>query len=99
MKQININTEELNANIEMLKLKNEKVKEIFSNIEQRMNQSQDYWQSSTSELIMEEFRMLYSEFSKIKESNDKYISFLQNIVSTDYINKEDSLNDIIDNNI
>lgn len=99
MKQININTEELNSNIERLKLKNEKVKEIFSNIEQRINQSQDYWQSSTSELILEEFRMLYSEFSKIKASNDKYINFLQNIVSTDYTNKEDSLNKLIDSNI
>jgi len=99
MNDINIDTLALKEKIEQLKLKRDKVKEILSNIETRMKASPDYWQSSTSESILEEFNLLYKEFSIINDSNNKYINFLENIVATDYTNKEDSLNKLIDSNI
>lgn len=99
MNDINIDTVALKEKIEQLKLKRDKVREIFSNIETRMNKAPDYWQSSTSESILEEFKLLYKEFSIINDSNNKYISFLESIVTTDYTNKEDSLNKLIDSNI
>ena len=99
MNNININTIKLKENIERLEQRKERIREILSNIEKRVKQTPDYWQSSTSNAILDEFNLLYKEFAKINDSNEKYINFLKNIVTSDYINKENSLNELIDSNI
>lgn len=99
MNNVNINTEALKLKIDELKISSDRMREIFDNIEKRMNEVPDYWQSSTSESVLTEFNLLYKDFSIINDSNDKYIGFLEKIVTEDYINKEDSLNKLIDSNI
>lgn len=99
MSNIKLDTNKLNEKITELKSRRDEIKEILENIEAKANTIHDFWQSATSENILNEFKSIYDEFKAIKESNDKYIDFLEKIVIEDYKSKEDSLGKLIDSNI
>lgn len=99
MSNIKLDTNKLNEKITELKSRRDEIKEIFENIEAKANTIPDFWQSATSENVLNEFKSIYDEFKAIKESNDKYIDFLEKIVIEDYKSKEDSLGKLIDSNI
>ena len=96
MSNIKLDTNKLNEKITELKSRRDEIKEI---LEAKANTIPDFWQSATSENILNEFKSIYDEFKAIKESNDKYIDFLEKIVIEDYKSKEDSLGKLIDSNI
>ena len=99
MSNIKLDTNKLNEKITELKSRRDEIKEILENIAAKANTIPDFWQSATSENILNEFKSIYDEFKAIKESNDKYIDFLEKIVIEDYKSKEDSLGKLIDSNI
>ena len=94
MSNIKLDTNKLNEKITELKSRRDEIKEILENIEAKANTIPDFW-----ETVLNEFKSIYDEFKAIKESNDKYIDFLEKIVIEDYKSKEDSLGKLIDSNI
>jgi len=96
---IKIDTVKLSEYVEQLKKDNEKIKEIFDNIKKSADNLPNLWQSDTCDITMAEFNTLYKDFDAINDTNSKYVAFLEEIVSGDYSDKDDSINRIIDNNI
>lgn len=96
---IKIDSNKLDSYIVQLREDSKKMQDVFNNIKNNSSKLPDYWQSSTSDSTMADFERLYKEFEVINASNEKYISFLENIVSSDYVTKEETLNIAIDNNI
>ena len=84
---IKIDSNKLNEYVSKLKEDDDKIIKIFDNIKR------------VSSEVMAKFEQIYKEFENIKESNKKYISFLESIVTVDYSDTDDSLSKIIDNNI
>lgn len=96
---IKIDSNKLNEYVSKLKEDDDKIIKIFDNIKRVSSSMPDYWQTDTSSEVMAKFEQIYKEFENIKESNKKYISFLESIVTVDYSDTDDSLSKIIDNNI
>lgn len=96
---IKIDSNKLNEYVSKLKEDDDKIIKIFDNIKRVSSSMTDYWQTDTSSEVMAKFEQIYKEFENIKESNKKYISFLESIVTVDYSDTDDSLSKIIDNNI
>ena len=96
---IKIDTVKLGEYVEQLKKDNEKIKEIFENIRKSADNLPNLWQSDTCDITMAEFNKLYKDFDTINDTNEKYVSFLADIVSGDYSDKDESVNQIINSNI
>lgn len=96
---IDVDSQNLNFYISQLKECNNKMNTLFENIKINSSKLPDYWESKTCDSTMADFEKYYKEFDVIKESNERYINFLENIVIVDYVNKDETLNSIIDSNI
>ena len=66
MSNIKLDTNKLNEKITELKSRRDEIKEILENIEAKANTIPDFWQSATSENILNELKL------RVKNITDKY---------------------------
>lgn len=96
---INIDTNKLKEKVQLLQDDTGKMRDIFDSLKKLIDEVPSYWMSNTSDVVMSDFKKMYSDFDIIIESNKKYIEFLENIVSSDYISIENEIGNLIDTNL
>ena len=98
-KNIDIDTEKLKIAINKQKSINEKMSQLFEKIKKNNELLKDSWNTKTSEIVFEDFNNLYKVFEKINNTNSYYNNFLENIVSSNYIFADSTIDKNIDSRI
>lgn len=93
---IYINNVGLKDEIEKLNSQFLIMKDVFEKIDSKNKIIPDYWETDTSEETTDELNNLSYSFKKHIEQNEKYISFLNNVVNSDYESVTNSEVNIID---
>ena len=96
---VKIDSKLLLVKIEALKKENEKMKILFENVKNKANQIPNLWISDTSDVVMNDFQKLYAYFEEIIDGNNKYISYLENVVAKDYNSIESDTANLIESNL
>ena len=96
---INIDTEKLQVQIDALKKESERMSKLIDEIKQNGNSLPQIWETKTSEGVMKDFNSIYKSFDDIKQTNQSYIAFLEKVVSGQYTDKEQNINQTIDEKI
>lgn len=98
-KEIDINTEKLQAVISKQKLIGEKMSLLFEKIRLNNEILKDFWNTKSSSIVFEDFNELYKVFEKINNTNSYYSDFLENIVSSNYVFADCTINKSVDSKI
>jgi uncharacterized coiled-coil DUF342 family protein len=99
MNNVKIDTEKLNASIANIKKYNEKMAELFDEIKSEEKALEDFWITEQSNEIYIEFNNMYSLFDEYKEKNNTYVTYLENYVSQNYTDYDESVNKLVDTKI
>ena len=71
----------------------------LENIEKSVDKIPSIWSSDTCDEVMTNLEKYTNKFDDIRDTNDKYASFLDDIVSGDYTSLNNNLDTLIDDKI
>ena len=99
MSNVNVDTVKLNASIANIKKYNEEMSELFDEIKTEEKELEDFWITEQSNEMFIEFSDMYSLFDEYKEKNNSYVTYLENYVSENYSDYDESVNKLVDTQI
>jgi len=98
-KNIDIDTEKLQLAINKQRIISEKMSQLFEKIQLNNEKLKDSWVTKSSSIVFEDFNNLYKVFESINNTNSYYSNFLENIVSSNYIFADNTIDKNIDSRI
>lgn len=96
---IEIDTEKLNSAISKQKEINQKILELFQNIQTNTNNLKDSWSTRTSEAVFKDFDKAYDIFESINVCNNNYTKFLEDVVIKNYTATDINIGNVVDTKI
>ena len=93
---IKIDTNLLKSKIDELKKENENMKVLLNNIKNKSKRLHDIWISKTMDTVDSDLYKIYEDFNKVIDKNNQYISYLENVVSSNYIDANYNIYNIIE---
>ncbi len=96
---IKIDTDLLNQNVLLLKNDLNDLNIALENIEKSIDKIPSIWSSDTCDEVLTNLEKYTSKFDDIRDANDKYAAFLDDIVSGDYTSLNNNLDKLVDDNI
>ena len=96
---IKIDTDLLNEKVLLLKNDLNDLNIALENIEKSVDKIPSIWSSDTCDEVMTNLEKYTNKFDDIRDTNDKYASFLDDIVSGDYTSLNNNLDTLIDDKI
>ena len=91
-----LNSDGLNGEISKLKSKLDEVNKLLDNVKKTNKNLPSYISTKSGDTIIQKLNAEENKFESFTNRGEEFIKFLNNVVISDYSNKDKSLDDILD---